>query len=274
MKRILLPTDFSENSKSAMDYAMNFFAGTSCTFYVLNVQKYSEYISDDLMSAAPGASVHDAIAMDNKAQLFELVSNYRTKFKKEHFEFEALFDFDVFIDSITQTLELHKIDMIVMGTNGVSGAKEAIFGSNTLQVIRNVECPVLAVPENYTFNKIESVLYSMEKDRLPGVDTQELMTGLLEGYKPMIHLLSLREEDVADPSEIKGDSVFSDLKVAFHSLSGMPYPMAIKAFVSIMKVDLHVICVEKQSFLNRFFYGSNTSKVSYNTIVPLLVLKS
>lgn len=36
MKRILLPTDFSENSWNAIQYAMELYKEDVCTFYLLN----------------------------------------------------------------------------------------------------------------------------------------------------------------------------------------------------------------------------------------------
>ncbi len=60
MKKILLPTDFSENSTNAIHYAMAFFKDEACEFYVLNVQKMSSFISDDLMAAQPSVTIFDS----------------------------------------------------------------------------------------------------------------------------------------------------------------------------------------------------------------------
>jgi len=57
MKSILLPTDFSENSKNAIEYAMRLFENEQCTFYVLHVQKASHYATDDLMAAPANTSI-------------------------------------------------------------------------------------------------------------------------------------------------------------------------------------------------------------------------
>ena len=37
------------------------------------------------------------------------------------------------------------IDYVVMGTKGATGAKEVLFGSNTVHVFKKVKCPVLAL---------------------------------------------------------------------------------------------------------------------------------
>jgi len=73
MKNILLPTDFSENSLNAIDYAMHFFENWECDFYILNVQKVSEYISADLVAGSQTDTIYDSIASDNKKLINQLV---------------------------------------------------------------------------------------------------------------------------------------------------------------------------------------------------------
>ena len=61
MKSILLPTDFSKNSVNAINYAMALFKDVSCDFYLLNVQKASSFISDDMMVMASSATIYQTI---------------------------------------------------------------------------------------------------------------------------------------------------------------------------------------------------------------------
>ena len=49
MRNILLPTDFSKNSMNAINYALAFLKDQKCKFYILNVQKASSFITDDMM---------------------------------------------------------------------------------------------------------------------------------------------------------------------------------------------------------------------------------
>jgi len=62
MKNILLPSDFSKNSKNAIQYAMKFFENEECHFYILNIQKSSEYITADLVAGSQSDSVYDSVA--------------------------------------------------------------------------------------------------------------------------------------------------------------------------------------------------------------------
>jgi nucleotide-binding universal stress UspA family protein len=229
---------------------------------------------DDLMTASPGTSIHEAISGDNREKLNKLVDRYRETYANEDFNFEAIFDFDVFIDAIAQTVTSKHIDLIVMGTNGASGAREAVFGSNTLQVIRNINCPVLAIPENYHFQRVQKVMLTVINEEYPSVDAVKPLLRLLNLHDLSLHILHIAEKVEADKNtaEAKTLHLFQDTVVIHHYIEDIPVPMAISSFTQLMKIDIHCILIEQKSFLERFIYGSDTSRISYATEVPLLVI--
>jgi len=277
MKKILLPTDFSTNSLHAIDYAMNFFKRDEVHFVLLNIQKSSEYITDDLMAAGPGSSVHEAISGDNTAKLEALAAKYRDKFQHEKFTFETIFDFDVFIDAIAQTVSAKKIDLIIMGTNGATGAKEVIFGSNTLQVIRNIGCPVLAIPEDFEYKSIEKILLSIQNNEIPSKAALAPLFQFIEIHDFEIHVLGIYETGSTHSEEKelqkKIASLFPGTPPVYHKIENIPASMAIQSFTQLEGVDMHAVYIIEQTFLDRFLHGSDDSKLSYGTDVPLLVLK-
>ncbi len=274
MKNILLPTDFSDNSYLAMDYAMRLFTGQSMNFTVLNIQKSSEYIMDDLMAASPGSSVHEAISADNKAELDMVVERYRAEYSSEEYKIEGVFDFDVFIDGIAQTVDSREIELIVMGTNGASGAREAIFGSNTLQVIRNIQCPVLAIPKVYKYRQPQQVMLTVVDEQLPSNTAINSLKKIMKLHNPELHVLhvSSAESSISENTNEKLSEIFDGFDITYHYLSGIPVPMAIQSFIQLKQVDLHCLLIEQRSFLDRFIHGSDTSRISYGTQVPLLVV--
>ena len=89
MRNILLLTDFSKNASNAIDYAMRLFSGTTCRFYVLNVQKVSRYITSDLIASSK-ASVYDAIVKNPKKSIENLVDRLEKKYENEEYYFEGV----------------------------------------------------------------------------------------------------------------------------------------------------------------------------------------
>lgn len=275
MKRILLPTDFSENSLNAIRYAMAFFKNSEVDFFVLNVQKTSNYTTADLMSRSSGSTVYRAILDDNKKSLNKFIEKLKKECVGEKYTFHGLVDFDVFTDAIKQAVATKNIDLIIMGTNGATGAKEVLFGSNTLNVIRQVNCPLIAVPEAYIFKDIENVLFSINYQDVPTTSIAPLIE-ILKLYKATLKVLDVKEENIhvtSAETEASLKDLLGNLSYDYYLLSGIPIPIAIDAFEQLFPVDLHALIVEQKSFLDRFVFGSETSAISYNSRVPLLILR-
>ena len=195
MKNILLPTDLSKNAYNAIQYAMELYRNESCMFYLLNVQKASNYTSDDLMISKPNTSIHHSLLYDNKIKLEGIIEKLKLNYHNNNHSFEAVLDFDIFIDALKQTIVSKNIDLIIMGTNGASNAKEVVFGSNTLQVIRKIDCPVLIIPQNFAFKKINSILFTIDSDsNFSSVGIHPLID-ILTTYKAYLKVLMLNENE-------------------------------------------------------------------------------
>ena len=273
MKNILLPTDFSENSSNAIHYAFHLLKGQACNFHFLNIQKITEYLTGDIFSAAKEKSIFDAIIDDNKKKLQLLIDKFEKQYGAENFSFHATVDYDVLPDAINQSVEKNAIDMIIMGSNGVTGAKEILFGSNTLTVMRKVNCPLLIIPENYTFEKINTVLFTIHNQVV--IDTTGLkpLLEILLNQKSKLKVLEINEENIdssVNTEEIK--NIFSNIPTEFYSLVELPSALTVSAFIQLNELQLHATFMEQESFLERFIFGSETSKIRYETRIPLLIL--
>ena len=267
MNKVLLPTDFSENSANAIHYALDLFSGTKATFYVLNVQKASSYATDDLLIASPGTSVYEAIVADNKAKLEQFFEPIKAEYAEEDFSFELSVDFDTLTDAINQAVKRFDIDLIIMGSNGATGAAEVLFGSNTLKTIRQVDHPLLIIPEDYRFQGINDILFTLHQDEEMDEDPTEILRRLRERFDARLTLLEILE---TEPNQLTGN--VEQEADRYCRLKGIPFSMAISAFVQLNPVDLNVLFARKEMLLKRFFKGSEANRVSYGTQVPLLIL--
>jgi len=275
MKNILLLTDFSKNAKNAIDYALQFFKGEEQHFYILNVHKTSSYTMGDLMTSSSTSSVYDSIIKNPKATLKKFIGQFEKTYADELYSFEGICDHDDFISAIKQVIKLKKIDLIVMGTNGATGAKEVIFGSNTLSTIRNVKTPVLVIPENYKFSKPNTILFVTEHDEAFAKKSLYPLIHIMSKYDSEMLILTLDKNNSVDLIKEKKDAIdsyFSGTEHSFYSISNIPTDIAIDAFMQIKHVDITAKIINKESFLKRFVSGSSTNEITYKTRVPLLIM--
>ncbi len=275
MKNVLLPTDFSKNSLNAIDYAMNFFRNWECNFYILNVQKISEYISDDLVAGSKTDSIYDSIASDNKKLINELVKKLSKQHKTQAYTFHGLFDYDDFISAVDQAIKFHAIDLIIMGTNGATGANEVLFGSNTLRVIRNISCPTLTIPEHYTFTPIKSAMFSFQDPKNFSLHAVRVFTELLRMHQCELNVLEIDETAKGIPQKKDNKilrKLFPQTKYSYYLVNSIPGHLAVNTAAQFLKVDIHALFVEKEPLLDRLLFGSANSSALYRTSIPLLFL--
>lgn len=275
MKNILLPTDFSKNSKNAIEYSLKLFEGETVTFHILNSQKPTGYITADVLYGAAGDSVYDGILDDNKKELEKLIRHCESQSENENFTFVPKIDFDNIVDAVNQAVSLNNIELIVMGTNGATGAEEVVFGSNTLKLIRKANCPVLAIPEGYVYNKIESVLLSVNYQYELKTDALAVILDIVRKHDSTLKILEIEENNV-EVNSPKGNYIdlFKGINIERFCIKNIPSAVAIDAFTQLIPVQLHAMFVERKSLLDRFIFGSETSKISYSSKVPLLIFRN
>jgi nucleotide-binding universal stress UspA family protein len=274
MKNILLPTDFSKNSLNAIHYALDFFKNHNVSFFILNVQKVSDYTTSELMSAPTTSSLYRGVLDDNKKALEALIVKLQEKYPSKDYNFKALIDFDNFTDAINQAVNSRKIDLIIMGTNGATGAKETLFGSNTLTVMNQVKCPLIAVPEGYTFQKIKNILLSLNYQNISDNKITRLKE-ILTLHNAILKILDLKDDSqniTLKETSFLLEKLNKEFKCEFYSIHNVETPIAINVFEQLIPVEMHAMFIEKETILNRFIFGSETLKISYGSKVPLLIM--
>lgn len=275
MLKILLPTDFSKNSTNAISYAMQFFTKWKCTFYILHVQKTSDYITGDLMAATPKTMVYKAVMKDSEKKLLELIETLKkTEFVKSY-KFQPLVDFDSLTDAVKQTIKAHKIDLIVMGSNGASDAKEAFFGSNTLQLVRSIASPILIIPNNFQYKTIRNVLFSIQTKTIFLLKEVKILKEILVKYNAKLNvLLSMEQPNMAEEERLKNGihNLFSEFNYQFNSIIGIPTSEAITSYEQLISIDLNAIFMDKEKFIDRLIFGSQNKLIAEESEIPLLVL--
>jgi len=275
MKNILLLTDFSDNAQNAITYAMEFFKGGLYNFFLLNVHKVSKYTTGNLMASTSTDSVYDAIIKDPKIALSTMIKKFNTAYTNEDYSFEPICDYDPFISAVNQTVKLKNIDLIIIGSNGVTGAKEVVFGSNTINVIRNVDCPVLVIPQGYKFTALNSIVFATNMDEKFNRKPLNPLMYIISKFNSELNILTLEkdsESDFSKEKKVKMHDFFKGINHSFYSIENVATDIAIDSFVQIKQVDLTATIINKESFFKRLFSGSTTDEITYNSRVPLLIM--
>ncbi len=143
LKRILVPTDFSESADYAFQYALTFAREFGATLYVLHVVYFPAHTAPQSLRLPQDATsqVLDGLVKEAKQSLKKLIE--RTN--EPGVIVPPLVRVGVDYIEITAFAEQEQIDLIVMGTHGRTGLAHAFLGSVAERVVRHAPCPVLTV---------------------------------------------------------------------------------------------------------------------------------
>lgn len=148
LKRILVPTDFSDGARHALRYGCSFAREYEAELLLLHVVESvaAPYASD--LFPVPMAEVFQELSAYARGELDKLAEQARAKGLKVR----ALVVQGKPSHEIMRVAREETADMIVLGTHGKGVLDQAIFGSTTERVVRKAPCPVLTVrPSEHEF---------------------------------------------------------------------------------------------------------------------------
>jgi nucleotide-binding universal stress UspA family protein len=279
MKKILLPTDFSDNSINAIHYAMDFFKDEACEFHILNVQKVSSFVSDDLMAMKPSETIFNSLIGAAKERIVHLISDLEKTYGNSLHQFHSTVDYDNFIDAINQLVDIKTIELIVMGTRGGdSMLDKRVFGSNTIRVIQRCSCPVLAIPQHYKYSEIKDIAFTSNyythynfEDLLPLLD-------FAETHDHTVHIIHVKDsEHLTEHQENNRaflDACFSNINHSFKELKDGSLFKTITKYITDNSIDFLAMTSRKHSFFERLFVTHAVESFTFDLKVPLLVMEN
>lgn len=277
MRKILVPTDFSENAFNALKYGLELFKKSKCTFYLLHIIPLPPYSGAGSSVHAASRNFEEYILGQSKQDLQNLLARVeKLPFNTKH-TFITLAMQDYVVDAIKRESELKKIDLIIMGTKGASGLKKVTIGSNTGDVITRIKQPLLAVPEDAVYRKPREIAFAT--DYHIGYDEKVLDTlitmAVMQGSILRVLHISKKGENLND-EQIKNkdflDDYLVDVEHSFHSLSGTQLETAVQCFTESRDIDMIAMVAKNLNFFQRILFRPAVEEISYHTKVPFLVL--
>lgn len=279
MKQVLLPTDFSENSWNAIIYAIQLFKNEECTFHLLNTYTPAVYHLEYAIGHPELFGLVDAVRNTSRSNLYSIVSKISsevTKNKKHTFQTHA--KFDTLLSGVRKSIETLDIDIIVMGTKGATGAKEVLFGSNTVHIFKEIKCPVLAIPSSFAYEAPHEILFPTDLDAIYKHSNLKILEEIVLSNNARLNTMHVSTGyDLTEKQERnknKLESMFKHSAFLFHEIKTMDITHAINEFQVKHKINLLVMINNKHSFFENLFFKNTINQIGFHLNVPFLVIPS
>jgi len=274
--KIVCPTDFSECSLNAIEYASKLGEKYQADLYLVHVpdkEDYQKLSSNDFHSGDQYSFI--------KKKLNSLVSTINEEsISKGLKSCQAEIKEGKIVTSILEYAENLKADLIVMGTEGVNDFKTNFIGTRSSNLVEKSEIDVMLIPRKVYFKIPRKFVYAtdyVEEDKIAIQKVVEL-AGFFDSEIDLVHVSS--RSKTIDKSlhqtmvqEIEPFIKYEKKTFVLKSYRDEP-GLGLENYLITAKGDMLVTLSKKKSWFDQLFAKNLTRKMSYFINKPLYVIKN
>ncbi len=273
MKKLLVPTDFSDTSKNAALFAAQMAAD------VQNAKIVLIHVSDKITGGSDGSPLTEddddrrIILSQALSQLKDellAVANVPIEFVME--KGSSL------VETLSRYVRHQGIDLVIMGITGATRLEQIFMGSNTLEMAQESACPVLIIPPDAKYRKIKNVVLASDFKEVETTIPVAPLKATLDLFKPALHIVNVDSEHYVELTDEykaerkKLETMLSNYTPEFYFIRQYDFFDAISQFAEDKNIDLIVIVPRERSFLSGLFKTSHTKKLAYHSHIPIVAI--
>ena len=278
MRKVVVPIDFSENAFNALKYACQIFKYERSEIFILHAYADEVYQQDNIVKRSFLNEIKEDTYQKTVNSLNRVFRDIKEYSPNPRHKFKQIAAFGTLTDEINDLVNDENIDIVVMGTRGETNDRKITFGSNTLQVLKYVQCPVLAIPEGYSYHQPKEILFPT--DYMVPYKRRELklLCELSGSFRSNIHMLyinplskiTLRQEDNRDFLK----DCLQKAELYFETTQEDDKTVAITKYIVHKDIDMLVMVNSRQSHLEDILYQSTIDKIGLHIKIPFLVFQN
>lgn len=269
MKTFLVPIDFSSISENAAKYAVDLTKDAEGVEIIL-YHVYSSISFATLTDKEEGSrkKVTDAelTALGNKLNTYE---NQTIKIESEE---------GSFIDNIAKYVISNHVDMVIMGITGSSRISQVFMGTNTLNVIRHINTPVMIIPPDAKFAGVKNMLFVSDFKDVARTTPFTSLKNVLNFFEPKLKILNVDSEhyiELTDEFKIERETMEEKLNgynPEFYFLRAYDFLEGINKFADAKEIEVIITVPKKHGFISQLFKTSHTKKLAYHSHLPIIAI--
>ena len=272
MKRILFPTDFSETANNAFIHALEFANAVQGELILLHT--FELPVIDNQFFPQNYMVMYESLELAQfdmfkeeipKLHAIALQHNLGTVPMSHRLMDGSL------LYNIEKAITEDKINYVIMGTEGATGWASFLLGSNTANVLDEIDIPILSVPSQAVYRKVKTIGFTT---RFRSKDKKALkkVLKLAKLYHAVVKCLYVKtaSSDVDANLIEEWKTEFSTEAVTFNVVLSDDIEGTILDFILYKDIDILTMLSYKRGFFEGIVNPSLTKKLTKNFEIPIL----
>lgn len=278
MKNIVLPTDFSDNAWNAIFTALKLYTDVECKFYLLHAYEPNTLNMLGQKGQQRLGVIYDSLSEHSKQELNKVLAYLKKNHHNPKHRFEVISISDPLEKAVEQLIAQKDVDLVCMGTQGATGAKQVFMGSNTVKVLKKIKNhPILAVPSDHDFKSLKSLAFPTDFSKKYEKNQMLPMTELVSLWKTNIQIVHVAVEFEMNDQQLINQKLLkkrlNDFDVMFYNIDfENNIAHTLEKFMLNTEVDMIALIQYHHSFWEKMIGEPVVKKMTFHTKVPLLIL--
>lgn len=269
MKTIIVPTDFSETSENALNYAIELAKVIDATIVLLHVCEFQS------SKNGFGSNIKPELVEKNNRILQQL--DQHLKSTDPPIEFELCIRSKFIVKKIVEIAIEKRAELIVFGISETGIFEESVVGNNTSKAISNLVTPILMIPAKTKFKIPSKIIFAADFSELKNNRPLTALLNFITFFNSRLFIVNVKGNDEKTPSKkiaafINVRKILRKVNYSIHLAVNDSVVDGINDFVKEVDAEIVAIIPHKHNFFYNLFRSSKTKKMSIQSHVPLLAL--
>lgn len=273
MKTIVAPTDFSEISLNAVNYAADMACITGCRLTLLHVYPMPIVISD---VPFPVYGNDNTEKYDNE-RLEKLSSDLLLRTKERIQIYTEAMQGDVVV-CINEYCKQVNPYAVVMGEETATGIEQFLNAAAATGAVKQLRWPVIVVPGGAKFSAIRKIGLACDYKDVPETIPFKEIKNMVNEFHAELHVIYVREpsESSLSPDTVEESGwlqeMLYEIKPKYHFISNNNIEEGIEEFTKSNNLDLLIVVPKKHNLLHKMFKKSHSKQLVLHAHVPVMAV--
>ncbi len=271
MKTIIVPTDFSPAALNATNYAADMAIAIKASLLLFHVYQLPLAVSDTPIVLLSVEELRDS-AETKLAQLKKDLEHITSGAIEINTEARLGNISDELEDCCNKTQPL----AVIMGTKGHSAVERALFGSNTLKVIKHISWPVICVPIGKEYGSgIKRIGFACDFREVKETTPVAVIKTLTKEFHAEFHVLNVDHDNKHFRADTPHQSILlhtalEELNPSYHNIEHKDIEDGVNEFAEKNNLDLIITIPKKHKLMDGLFKKSSTRQLVFESHVPVM----
>lgn len=272
MKKIIVPVDFSEQSKFAIQAAADLAKKHKAEILVLHMLE----LNQTMISSSEGFHPEQTVFLLKLAE--KRFKDFLDMPCLEGIKVTPIIKHFKVFSEVNEVAEQHRADLIIMGSHGSDGLKEIFVGSNAERVVRTADIPVIIIKEELKDFKIERFVFAcnFKDESLEAFHKAKSFAELLSAEIELIYINTPGDDFLSNKDAYEQINKFLSKANAGQQVeiyNDYSVEKGILNYSQSILADMIGIPTHGRKGLSHFFMGSIGEDIANHSKIPVVTFK-